>query len=173
MNDAASVMTPETISMVRLTAFIGILAVMAILERAFPRRDRLISTSIRWINNLALVFVNSVLMRLLIPVSLILFADHVAVQHWGLFNILAVPYWIGFVASLILLDLAIYIQHRLFHAVPVLWRLHRLHHADLDIDVTTGLRFHPIEILLSMGIKFAWWRYSVRRRRRSWCLKWC
>lgn len=155
MNDETSVMAPENISIVRLSAFIGILVVMAILERVFPRRERLISTSTRWVNNLALVFVNSVLIRLLIPVSLIWFANHVAIQNWGLFNLMNVPYWVGFVVSLILLDLAIYFQHRLFHAVPVLWRLHRLHHADLDIDVTTGLRFHPIEILLSMGIKFA------------------
>jgi len=73
----------------------------------------------------------------------------------GLFNVLPLPAWIGVVASVILLDLAIYFQHVLFHAVPVLWRLHRMHHADLDIDVSTGLRFHPIEILLSMVIKLA------------------
>ena len=155
MNGEVSTMTPADASMLRLVFFVAILLVMAVLERLFPRRERLISTSIRWINNLALVFVNSVLIRLLIPVSLIWFAGHVALQQWGLFNIVEVPYWVGFVASLILLDLAIYFQHRLFHAVPVLWRLHRLHHADLDIDVTTGLRFHPIEILLSMAIKFA------------------
>ena len=155
MNGEVSTMTEADVSMLRLAFFMGILMGMAVLERIFPRRERLISTSVRWVNNLALVFVNSALMRLVIPVSLVWFADHVALQQWGLFNILEAPYWVGFVASLILLDLAIYFQHRLFHAVPVLWRLHRLHHSDLDIDVTTGLRFHPIEILLSMGIKFA------------------
>ena len=148
-------MTEADVSMIRLGYFVGILLGMAVLERIFPRRKRLVPTSIRWVNNLALVFVNSALMRLLIPVSLIWFADHAALQNWGLFNLLDVPYWVGFIISLILLDVGMYFQHRLFHAVPVLWRLHRLHHADLDFDVTTGLRFHPIEILLSMGIKFA------------------
>lgn len=143
------------IAMLRLSLFLGILMVMAVLEHIFPRRSRLISRSIRWVNNLALVMINSALLRLVVPVSLIWFADHLIVQNWGLFNIVELPYWVGFLASLILLDMAIYFQHRLFHAVPVLWRLHRLHHADLDIDVTTGLRFHPVEILLSMGIKFA------------------
>ena len=155
MNGEVSTIAPADASMLRMVFFVGTLLVVAVLERFFPRRERLISTSIRWVNNLALVFVNSALMRLVIPVSLVWFADHVALQQWGLFNILEAPYWVGFVASLILLDLAIYFQHRLFHAVPVLWRLHRLHHSDLGIDVTTGLRFHPIEILLSMGIKFA------------------
>ncbi|MGR3342853.1 MAG: sterol desaturase family protein [Paracoccaceae bacterium] len=147
MNDDAS--------MLRLVFFVGVLLVMAVLERVFPRRDRLISTPYRWTNNLGLMIVNSTVMRLVIPISLIWFADQMVLRQWGLFNILDLPYWLSFVASLIILDLAIYFQHRLFHAVPVLWRLHRLHHADLDMDVTTGLRFHPIEILLSMGIKFA------------------
>ena len=155
MNYAASVTTPENASMLRLTAFIGILAVMAILEWRFPRRERLISAPFRWVNNMALVFVNSAISRLIVPVSLIWFADHAAQQNWGLFNLLDAPYWAGFLLSIILLDLGIYFQHRLSHAVPVLWRLHRLHHADLDYDVTTGLRFHPIEILLSLGVKFA------------------
>ncbi len=73
---------------------------------------------------------------------------------WGLFNVVALPAWIELVLALFLLDFAIYLQHRLFHYVPVLWWLHRMHHADLDVDVTTGARFHPVEILLSLGIKF-------------------
>ena len=73
---------------------------------------------------------------------------------WGLFNLVALPAWIESVLALVLLDFAIYLQHRLFHYVPILWRLHRMHHADLDVDVTTGARFHPVEILLSLGIKF-------------------
>jgi sterol desaturase/sphingolipid hydroxylase (fatty acid hydroxylase superfamily) len=75
-------------------------------------------------------------------------------RGWGLFNLMAVPAWVGVVSSVVVLDLAIYLQHVLFHAVPVLWRLHRMHHADLEFDVSTGLRFHPLEILLSMLIKF-------------------
>jgi sterol desaturase/sphingolipid hydroxylase (fatty acid hydroxylase superfamily) len=148
-------LTPEEVSTYRIGFFLGILVIMGVLEKIFPRRVRLLSQTVRWFNNLGLVVLNSVLMRLIIPVSLIWFADYLVNNQWGLFNIVDVPFWVGFVATIIIMDLAIYFQHRLFHMVPLFWRLHRLHHADLDYDVTTGLRFHPIEILLSMAIKFA------------------
>lgn len=155
MNDELLTMMLEGATLLRLGVFTGVLLMMAVLEQAFPRRRRAASRPLRWVNNLALVFLNSVLVRLLLPVSLIGFADIVAAQGWGLFNLMAGSFWLHVLLSLILLDLAIYLQHRLLHAVPALWRLHRLHHADLDYDTTTGLRFHPLEILLSMIFKFA------------------
>jgi sterol desaturase/sphingolipid hydroxylase (fatty acid hydroxylase superfamily) len=97
---------------------------------------------------------DTALARLLAPVGAVGFAYLANDRGWGLFNVVAFPAWVEALASLLLLDLAIYFQHRLFHHVPLLWRLHRMHHADLDIDVTTGARFHPLEILLSLGIKF-------------------
>jgi len=101
------------------------------------------------------VVVDTVLVRILFPTTAVGLALTAHARGIGLFNVVPLPAWIGVVASVILLDLAIYFQHVLFHAVPMLWRLHRMHHADLDIDVSTGLRFHPIEILLSMVIKLA------------------
>ena len=94
------------------------------------------------------------LARIFAPAGAVGFALLAEARAWGLFNILAWPTWIEVLSALLVLDLAIYLQHRVFHYVPVLWRLHRMHHADLDVDVTTGARFHPIEILLSLGIKF-------------------
>ncbi len=118
-----------------------------------PRRGRTLSRWIRWPSNLAVVALNTILLRLLIPtaaVSLALIAEETG---WGLLNQLALPGWLAILLSVMVLDLAIYLQHVMFHAVPALWRLHRMHHADLEFDVTTGARFHPIEILLSMAIK--------------------
>jgi sterol desaturase/sphingolipid hydroxylase (fatty acid hydroxylase superfamily) len=92
--------------------------------------------------------------RLIAPAGAVGFAILAEAHGWGLFNVLAWPTWAELLLALLVLDLAIYLQHRLFHSVPLLWRLHRMHHADLDVDVTTGARFHPVEILLSLGIKF-------------------
>ena len=139
----------------RLAMFFGILLVMILLELALPRRVLSLPRQRRWGSNLGIVFLNSALLRLLLPVAATGFALLAADRGWGLFNILAVRPWVAVLASVILLDFAIYLQHIMFHAVPALWRLHRMHHADLDFDVTTGARFHPIEILLSMLIKFA------------------
>ncbi len=97
---------------------------------------------------------DTVLTRIVAPVGAVGFALFAEERGWGLFHLIALPAWTKLVFALFLLDLAIYLQHRLFHYVPVLWRLHRMHHADLDVDVTTGARFHPVEILLSLGIKF-------------------
>jgi sterol desaturase/sphingolipid hydroxylase (fatty acid hydroxylase superfamily) len=140
---------------IRLTAFFGVLAVVALAEVALPRRRLTVSKLRRWVSNLGIVFLNSALVRLLLPATAAAFAVFAAQRDWGVFNIIEAPAWIGIIASVVILDLAIYLQHVMFHAVPALWRLHRMHHADLDFDVTTGARFHPIEILLSMFIKFA------------------
>jgi len=108
----------------------------------------------RWPNNIGVVLVDILLARVIAPTGAVGFAMLAEARGWGLFLHVALPTWLEFFISLLLLDLAIYLQHRVFHYVPVLWRLHRMHHADLDIDVTTGARFHPIEILLSLAIKF-------------------
>ena len=140
---------------IRLSAFFGIFALMAIWEAAAPRRVRLHSRGVRWTANLGLVILNSVLLRLVFPMAAVGFATLAAERGWGLLNAFAVPHWAAFVLAVVALDCAIYLQHVMFHAVPALWRLHRVHHADPDFDVTTGARFHPIEIVLSMLIKFA------------------
>jgi sterol desaturase/sphingolipid hydroxylase (fatty acid hydroxylase superfamily) len=142
-------------TVIRLTAFFGVLAVVAMAEIALPRRRLTASKLRRWASNLGIVFLNSLFVRLLLPATAAGFAVFAAQRGWGVFNVLDAPAWVGIIASVVFLDFAIYLQHVMFHAVPALWRLHRMHHADLDFDVTTGARFHPIEILLSMLIKFA------------------
>jgi sterol desaturase/sphingolipid hydroxylase (fatty acid hydroxylase superfamily) len=119
-----------------------------------PKRERSVSRRRRWPNNLGVVLVDTLLARIVAPTGAVGFAVWAEARHWGLLHQTSWPGWIEFLVALLLLDLAIYLQHRLFHYVPVLWRLHRMHHADLDVDVTTGARFHPLEILLSLGIKF-------------------
>ncbi|TSA17277.1 MAG: sterol desaturase family protein [Betaproteobacteria bacterium] len=140
---------------VRLSAFLGMFALMALWETAAPRRARLLPRRVRWLPNLGLVVLNSLVLRLVFPLAGVGFALLAADRGWGLLNAFALPFWPAFVVSVIALDFVIYLQHVMFHAVPLLWRLHRVHHADADFDVTTGARFHPIEILLSMLIKFA------------------
>ena len=139
----------------RLTVFIAVLVAMALWEVAAPRRRQDIPRVIRWTNNLALVVVDTVILRLTFPILAVGLALMAKERGWGLFNALDIPLWLAVLLSILLLDLAIYLQHVLFHAVPGLWRLHRMHHADLEFDVTTGLRFHPVEIVLSMVIKLA------------------
>jgi sterol desaturase/sphingolipid hydroxylase (fatty acid hydroxylase superfamily) len=141
--------------LIRVAFFLGILVAMAIWEVAAPRRRREIPRLIRWSNNLGVVVIDTLLVRLTFPVVAVGLAVMAEAQGWGLFNIFDVPFWLAFFLSVLALDLAIYLQHVMFHAVPALWRLHRMHHADLEFDVSTGLRFHPVEILLSMGIKLA------------------
>jgi sterol desaturase/sphingolipid hydroxylase (fatty acid hydroxylase superfamily) len=138
---------------VRLAAFGGVFAVLAIWEFVGPRRKQSIGRGWRWPNNLGVVAVNTLLVRVVFPTTAVGLALIAETRGFGLFNAVALPAWIGVLASVVILDCAIYLQHVLFHAVPALWRLHRMHHADLEFDVTTGLRFHPIEILLSMVIK--------------------
>ncbi|HYM04290.1 MAG TPA: sterol desaturase family protein [Stellaceae bacterium] len=140
---------------IRLTAFLGVLLGMAGWEALVPRRRRLVSRWMRWPSNLGIVALNTLILRLVFPFAAVGIAALAEQRGWGLLNALAVPDWLKIVVAVAVLDLAIYLQHVMFHAVPALWRLHRMHHADLDFDVTTGARFHPIEILLSMGLKLA------------------
>ena len=140
---------------IRLSFFGGTLAVIALWEFIAPRRTLTVSKWIRWMNNLGLVFFNSFILRILFPAAAIGVALTAKENHWGLFNLAETPALFAVIASVVIMDAIIYLQHVMFHAVPLLWRLHRVHHADLDYDVTTGARFHTIEILLSMGIKFA------------------
>ncbi|MBI3863084.1 MAG: sterol desaturase family protein [Planctomycetia bacterium] len=138
---------------VRLTAFFGVLAVMACWEAVMPRRKWTVRKLPRWTSNLSLVVLNTVVVRWIVrltPVAAALWAHE---RGWGVLNRAAWPEWVKIIVGILALDLAIYLQHVMFHAVPALWRLHRVHHADLDFDVTTGLRFHTIEIVLSMLIK--------------------
>jgi sterol desaturase/sphingolipid hydroxylase (fatty acid hydroxylase superfamily) len=145
----------ENEPLIRLASFAGVLSLMAALETFAPRRALTQARGWRWANNLALIVVDSLFVRLLFPLAGVGFALYAQGQGWGLFNMVAAPDWVAVVVCLVLLDLAIWGQHVAFHRVPVLWRLHRMHHADLDIDASTGLRFHPVEIVLSMLIKFA------------------
>jgi sterol desaturase/sphingolipid hydroxylase (fatty acid hydroxylase superfamily) len=138
---------------VRLGFFLAVFLIMALWEALSPRRARAFSRWLRWPNNLAIVALNTVLQRLPASLAVVGFALLAEARGWGLLNQLALPGWFAIALSVLILDLAIYLQHVMFHAVPALWRLHRMHHADLDFDVTTGARFHPIEILLSTGIK--------------------
>ena len=140
---------------IRLSFFLGIFAVMAIWEIIAPRRTLTVSKVLRWVNNLGLVFLNSLILRLLFPAAAVGMAAFASEQGWGLLNYYSVQPVVAAIVSVVVMDFIIYLQHILVHAIPVLWRLHRVHHADPDFDVTTGARFHPIEIILSMLIKFA------------------
>lgn len=140
---------------IRLAAFLSVLAAMALWEIASPRRRRDFPRVIRWTNNLALVVIDTAILRLSFPILAVGLAVLAEERGWGLFNNLDISVWIAVLVSMLLLDLAIYLQHVMFHSIPALWRLHRMHHADLDFDATTGLRFHPVEILISMAIKLA------------------
>jgi sterol desaturase/sphingolipid hydroxylase (fatty acid hydroxylase superfamily) len=139
---------------IRLGFFFGLLAIMAVWEILAPRRALQQNKPIRWTNNLALTIISTLADRALLPVAAIGVAAFAAKHGLGLLHLFQLPYSLAVMLSILVLDLAIYLQHRMFHAVPLLWRLHRVHHADLDFDVTTGARFHPLEILLSTVIKF-------------------
>src|SRR5215467_1441489 len=146
MRDALFALEP----LVRLAAFAGVFGVMTVWELLRPRRRRAIGRNWRWPNNLGVLAVDVVLVRILLPITAVGLALIAEARGFGLFNLIALPRWASIIISVILLDLAIYLQHVLCHAVPAPWRLHRMHHADLEIDVTTGVRFHPIEILLKV-----------------------
>jgi len=140
---------------IRMTFFVGIFVVVALVELAVPRRPLTTSKTGRWFANIGIVIINTVVLRLLVPAGGLGISVWVGRQGWGVFNYVEWPFWIEVILSVILLDFVIYLQHLMFHAVPLLWRLHMMHHADLDYDLTTGNRFHTIEIIISMGIKAA------------------
>lgn len=139
---------------IRLGFFLGVFGIMALWEFLAPRRPRHFSRWTRWPSNLAIAALNTVLLRAVLPTTAVGLALMGADKGWGLLNQGEWHPGMKIVLSLLALDLVVYLQHVMFHAVPALWRLHRVHHADLDLDVTSGSRFHPGEIFLSMGIKF-------------------
>jgi sterol desaturase/sphingolipid hydroxylase (fatty acid hydroxylase superfamily) len=140
-------------SLLRLAIFAGAFATMAVWEILRPRRNPKLGRATRWPGNIGIVVLDTILVRLLFPTTTVGLALIIEARRWGLLHAISLPAWAEVLLGIMALDLAIYLQHVLFHAVPALWRLHRMHHADQEIDVTTGARFHPIEILLSMGIK--------------------
>ena len=145
----------EHAGLIRLVSFLGIFAVVAAWEFASPRRRLTVSKFGRWANNLGIIAIDTLLVNLLFAAAAMGMAATAREHGWGLLNYWQVPAVPATLIGVLLLDLVIYLQHLLFHVAPTLWRLHMVHHADLDIDVTTGLRFHPVEIILSMFIKMA------------------
>ncbi|MGH7231551.1 MAG: sterol desaturase family protein [Nitrospiraceae bacterium] len=140
---------------IRIAVFLGTLGVLTMWEVFAPRRPLTHSKAKRWSANLGVVLLDTMVVRALFAAGAVGGAMMAAEQGWGLLNHLSWPAWVEVLLAVIALDLALYLQHVLFHAVPVLWRLHMMHHADLDFDVTTGVRFHPMEVALSMLIKLA------------------
>ena len=137
----------------RIVSFFGVLSVIALWEIIAPRRALTTRKGRRWFANLSMIAIATILARLtipLLPVGLAILAQE---HGWGILNIVAAPPWLAVAIAVIALDLVIYLQHVLFHFLPVLWRLHRMHHTDLDLDASTGNRFHPLEIVISIGIK--------------------
>lgn len=146
-------MTNETLW--RLGIFVSVLLLMMTLEAAFPKRHREQSRKGRWTTNLLLVVINSFALKILGPVTAVVVADYTLDQGWGLlaFSPIPLPFYLEIIVGVVLLDFAIYLQHVASHNIPILWRLHKVHHVDRDIDVTTGIRFHPLEAILSMIYK--------------------
>lgn len=142
-------------SSLRLISFLSVFLILALWEWRFPRRSLTMSKSLRWINNLGLMLLNTLVLRFALPILAVGLAIQVQQQQWGLLQYANLPLWLEIIFSIFLLDLAIYWQHRLMHTVPWLWRMHRMHHSDLDLDVTSAVRFHPFEIVLSMLYKLA------------------
>ena len=146
-------MSPHAEITARLAAFFGVLLVMTLVELVVPRRKLSARKGPRWASNLALVVINTLAARLVIPITAVAAALSAEQRGWGLLHLVEWPAWLETVLAVVAFDLAIYAQHVAFHHVPLLWRVHLVHHADLDIDVTTGLRFHTFEILLSALFK--------------------
>jgi sterol desaturase/sphingolipid hydroxylase (fatty acid hydroxylase superfamily) len=141
---------------IRLAVFVGLFAVLAALEAFVPRRRLVASKTARWFTNWSIVLIDSLLVRLLFKTAAVGGAVWAAQNGIGLFNMISAPWWLAFAISFLVLDFAVWLSHLASHKIPVLWRLHRMHHADRDIDVSTAIRFHPVEIILSMV-----WKYAV------------
>lgn len=139
----------------RVSAFVIVLILMFIWESLTPLRPRSSSTRLRQVNNLFLVFLNTAVLRIFLPLAAVSAAAIAGIHGWGLFNYLSINNWLAGIVSFLILDIVIYCQHRIFHSLPLLWRLHRVHHSDTEVDVSTGVRFHTIEIILSMLVKIA------------------
>lgn len=140
-------------NVIRLASFVAVLVLMLALETLFPKKRRVQSRKTRWLTNIGLIIVDTVLLRLALPIVAVGTAVFATENNWGLFNLLSWPPWIEFILAIVLLDMMIYWQHVAAHHVPLLWRIHKVHHSDRDIDLSTGIRFHPIEIILSMLYK--------------------
>ncbi|MEP2101117.1 MAG: sterol desaturase family protein [Parasphingorhabdus sp.] len=140
-------------AIIRLTVFAGIFLIMALLEIAMPRKQRVLAKTIRWFTNISLVIVNTLTLRLIMPILAVGMADYAAARGWGILVFVDLPLWIEIIIAFLLLDMLIYAQHIAFHKIPILWRFHKVHHADRDLDVTSGARFHPIEAVFSMAYK--------------------
>jgi len=140
---------------IRLAAFAGLLTLFVAAEAIWPRRTRTLPRTRRWVTNGLMTLLNTLALRVLVPVLAVGAAAFAQGMDLGLLNALDLAPWLAVLLAVVLLDAAIYAQHVVFHYVPVLWRIHRVHHVDRDIDVTTALRFHPVEILLSMAVKIA------------------
>lgn len=138
---------------IRLVIFLGVLSAVATLESKFPRRAVDQKRGARWPSNIGISLLSQLLVRAIVPISAVLFSTEVAARGWGLLNLISVPVLIEVMIAVLLFDLVIYWQHRIFHIFSPLWRLHRMHHADTVFDVTTGIRFHPLSILISIGLK--------------------
>ncbi|MEX1199080.1 MAG: sterol desaturase family protein [Pseudohongiellaceae bacterium] len=138
---------------IRFGVLLAVLAVMASWEMLAPRRALTVGKTWRWFNNGGVILTGTLLVRLVFPAGLVGLGLFVEAQGWGLLQVVELPAWAALLVAVVVLDFTVWAQHVLFHAVPALWRLHRMHHADLDFDLTTGLRFHPVELLLSYGIK--------------------
>ena len=137
---------------IRGYVFYSLLIVLALWESLKPAKPPTTSTPLRWLNNFSLLVLDNILLRLVFPTLAVVFSVYITTRGFGLFNLLDLPFWLALPLTVIMLDLTAYVVHRLLHKVPWLWRLHKIHHADLDYDVTTGLRFHPLESLVTVGI---------------------
>lgn len=145
----------ENEAAIRLSFFLVFFLLVALAELVWPRRTLVASKGQRWFCNISIVAIDSVAVRLLLPLMPLGMTEIATSKGWGLFNVLTVPRWLEIAVVVLILDLVIYLQHRSFHRIPLFWRFHRMHHTDLDLDVSTGNRFHPIEIIISMLIKLA------------------
>ena len=141
---------------IRLSAFLGLFGLLALTEWLRPRRKLTVSKGNRWFTNIAIVVIDSVVVRLIFPAAAVGVALWAQSNGYGLFNLIDAPFWLAGLVSIVLLDFAVWFSHLLSHKVPMFWRFHRMHHSDRDIDVSTAIRFHPIEIVLSMIYKVAW-----------------
>ncbi len=140
---------------IRLAIFLGIFAIVAVAEWRFPQHSRVQPRKERWVTNIGILVLDVIAVRLTVGAAAYGMAVYAQAHGWGLFNALAWPVWLEGFAAFLILDFAIYLQHVMSHALPVFWRLHQVHHADLDVDATTGTRFHPLEILISLLWKTA------------------
>ena len=146
----------ENETLIRLTVFLGLFAILACAEALLPRRPRHTPRSKRWVTNWGMTLLNTATLRtvsLVVPLLAVGAALDASANGWGLFNVLNWPTWLEVTAAILFFDFAIWLQHLITHKVPLLWQLHQVHHADTEIDVTTAIRFHPVEIALSMLLK--------------------